>query len=151
MTGEVKFRPFGCDPWILEDFPQVHLESPDRELEVEYVRGTEKAPIVKFKSIDSRDDSELLNGAVIWIPEGSLPELEENAFYEADFLYARVMTPDGKELGEIREIIETGESDVLVIRGNDGQERLLSANKNVIQEVRKEDHAIVVNLPAEEE
>lgn len=147
LHGEVKFCPFGCDPWILETLGRIELESPDLSVEVEYVRGTEKAPIVKFKTIEDRDASETLNGAVVWIAESSLPELEEDAFYESDILFARVVTVSGEELGHVQVIIETGECDVLVVRNRNGKEWLLPANRAVIKEIRKSESTLVVEPP----
>lgn len=144
LRGEVKFHPFGCDPWILEDLQQIQLESPDQDLKVEYVRGTVKAPIVKFQTIDDRDGSESLVGAVVWIQESSLPELKGDEFYESDILFARVVTVSGKELGRIQEVIETGECDVLVIRNEAGEEELLPANREVVKEIRKIEGVVVV-------
>ncbi len=147
LQGEVKFSPFGCDPWILETLGRIELESPDRSVEVEYVRGTEKAPIVKFKTIEDRNASETLNGAMVWISESNLPELEENEFYESDILFARVVTVSREELGSVQDIIETGECDVLVVRNRDGKEWLLPVNRAVIKEIRKSESMLVVELP----
>ncbi|MFB3785102.1 MAG: ribosome maturation factor RimM [bacterium] len=152
LDGELKFSPFGCDPWILETLGSLRLESPDREVEVEYVRGSVNAPIVKFRGVDSREASEKLSGAVVWIAESALPALEEeNTYYEADFLFRRVVTVSGEELGEVAEIIETGECDVLVVRGPGGREYLLPANLEVVKEVRKAENTIIVSPPLLEE
>ncbi len=151
LGGELKFSPFGCDPWLLETLGPLRLESPDREVEVEYVRGSENASIVKFRGVDSREASEKLCGAVVWIAESDLPALdEENLYYEADFLFRRVVTVSGEELGEVAEIIETGECDVLVVRGPGGREHLLPANLEVVKEVRRDENTIVVSPPLQE-
>lgn len=147
LRGEVKFSPFGCDPWFLEELIHVNLETPDREMDVEYVRGTEKEPIVKFRTVDDRNDSEALVGARVWILENRLPELEDNCYYESDFLYARVVTVSGEELGQVQQIIETGECDVLVVRNSSGDEVLLPANREVVKEIRKNESTLVVNPP----
>lgn len=150
LQGEVKLRPFGCDPWILEELSRINLESPDREIDVEYVRGTEKEPIVKFKTIDDRSASDELVGATVWIPENALPELEDDYYYESDFLYARVITVSGEELGQVQEIIETGACDVLVVRNSSGGEIMLPASREVVKEVRKEECTLIVAPPVYE-
>ncbi len=147
LKGEVKFKPFGCDAFLLEEFETVHVDQNDRTLDVEYVRGSEKNPIVKFKTIDTRDDSEALKGFVLWIEEEKLPELEDDYYYESDFLYSRAQTVTGADLGRIEQIIETGECDVLVIRNSQGEERLLPANRQNVKEVRKKEALIIVDLP----
>ncbi|HOL93789.1 MAG TPA: ribosome maturation factor RimM [bacterium] len=148
LSGEIKFNPFGCDPGMLENVSPLRLESPDREVEVEYVRGSDNAPIVKFRGVDNREESQKLSGALVWTSEAGLPALEEeNAYYEADFLFSRVVTVAGVELGEVVEVIETGASDVLVVRGKEGRESLLPANLEVVKEVRRAEQTIVVDPP----
>ncbi len=147
LSGEVKFKPFGCDLFVLEFLERVNLESPERELEIERVRGTDTWPIIKFKSIDGRNASEELSGSMVWVSDGDLPELEDFAFYEADILYAKVITVDGDEIGHVKEIIETGECDVLVVCDSSGQEILIPANREFIKEIRKDDEEILVELP----
>ncbi|MBN2327888.1 MAG: 16S rRNA processing protein RimM [Candidatus Omnitrophica bacterium] len=151
LRGEVKFHPFGCDPWILEDLQKIQLESPNRELDVEYVRGTVKAPIVKFQTVDDRDGSESLVGGVVWIQESILPELAGEEFYESDILFSRVVTVSGKELGQIQEIVETGACDVLVVRNENGEEELLPASREVVKEIRKTEGLVIVEPPVYEE
>jgi 16S rRNA processing protein RimM len=147
LRGEVKFQAYGCDPWLLEDLGSVHTESPDMILEVDYVRGTAKAPIIKFKSIDDRSGSESLSGMVVWVVEEVLPELDENHIYESQILDYRILTSDGCELGRVVEVMETGEFDVLVVRNDKQEEWLVPANHEVIKDIRTESKEIVVDLP----
>ncbi len=144
LAGEVKFIPFQCNPWLLEILGTVHNEKNDRTLEVEHVRGSEKSPIVKFKTIENRNDSEKLAGSIIWVHESVLPELEEDFYYESDFLFSQVVSVSGEYLGKIEDIIETSECDVLVIRDTKGNEIMLPASLEVVKEIRKEDSTIVV-------
>ncbi len=150
LHGEVKFHAFQCDPWILEYFGTVHNENNGGILEVEYVRGSVKNPIVKFKGCENRNASEELTGSILWIEENKLPELEENTFYESDILFAQVETIQGESLGRVEEIIETGECDVLVIRNEQGNEHLLPASLEVVKEFRKEESLIIVEPLLEE-
>lgn len=149
LRGEVKFAAFGCDPWLLETLKRVRLESSEGELEIEYVRGSIKAPIVKFKGVDDRDGSEALVGEVLWTHPTNLPNLDEDAYYESDILFSEVLDEAGERLGRVESIIETGECDVLVIRAANGEELLLPANREVVLEVRKADSVIVARVPPE--
>jgi len=87
LSGEIKFNPFGCDPGMLENVSPLRLESPDREVEVEYVRGSDNAPIVKFRGVDNREESQKLSGALVWTSEAGLPALEEEAGYLGHCVY----------------------------------------------------------------
>ncbi|MGI6455768.1 MAG: ribosome maturation factor RimM [bacterium] len=150
LQGEVKFRPFGSDPFLLEHLQLVHVEDQDFDLQLEYIRGSEEVPILKFKGIDGREAAEEICGLVLWIEENRLPVLPEDEIYESDLLFSRVLNENGEELGTIQEILETGASDVLVVRNGAGNELLLPAIKDVILEIRKAEKTVVVR-PLESE
>ncbi len=149
LKGEVKFLPFGIDARSLETYGRVKMESPDRELEIESVRGSEKSPIIKFKSVDSFEHAKELSGISLWVEESELPGLEDDAYYESDFLFSRAVTVGGDDLGRIEEIIETGECDVLTVRNESGRELLIPANREIVKEIRREESIVVVDPPEE--
>ena len=145
LSGEVKFQPFGCDPRLLETLGRVRVEKPDRLLEVEYVRGSQETPIVKFKQVDDRNASENISGFVLWVEEKELPKLDAEDYYESDLLYSRVLTVAGEDLGQLEAIMETGACDVLVVRNSGGEERLLPACREVVKAIRKQEKVIIVD------
>ncbi len=150
LKGEVKMKLFGCNLLLMEELEEFQVGNSGNVLKLESIRGSEQNPIFKFQDVDSREASEALVGTELWIKPELLPDLEENAFYESDILHARVETVEGLLLGRVEQIIETGESDVLVIRDSSGNETLLPAILDVVKEVRKEDAVIVVE-PLKEE
>ncbi|MDP8246377.1 MAG: ribosome maturation factor RimM [Candidatus Hinthialibacter antarcticus] len=147
LKGEVKLSLFGCDPIMLEELECVYVDQSDRVLKIEYIRGTDKAPIVKFEGVNSREGSDALYGLVLWAEPGQLPDLEDDFFYEADFLYAQAQLPSGEVLGRIDQVIETGAIDVLLIRTSNGEEVLIPATREFVHEIRREDSIIVVDPP----
>ena len=147
LKGELKFQPFGCDPWMLEDIGMVQAEGASVALEVEYVRGTQKNPIVKFVGVESREGSEQLSGARLWVREEDLPELEEDFIYETQLLQCRVLNEEGSCLGTVVDIMETGTFDVLVIHDEHKQEWLIPANHEVVINIRQAEKEIVVRPP----
>lgn len=147
LKGEVKLKPFGCDFALLQQVAEAFLEPSGQRIAIEHVRGTAQAPIVKFTRIDDRNASEAIAGELLWLHEQDLPPLEEDTFYEADFLFARVVDERGAALGHVESIIETGETDVLVIRTPEGGERMLPATKEVVIAVQRESQTVVVRPP----
>ena len=53
----------------------------------------------------------------IGIYRGQLPETREDEFYWSDLIGLQVINADGKRLGEVDHLLETGANDVLVVRG----------------------------------
>lgn len=150
LKGEVKLSLFGCDPIMLEDLECVYIDGSDRVLKIEYIRGTDKAPIVKFEGVNDREGSDALYGLILWAEPSQLPDLEDDFFYEADFLYAQALLPSGEVLGRIDDVIETGATDVLLIRTSSGDEILVPATREFVHEIRREDSIIVVDPPEQD-
>jgi len=150
LQGEVKMKLFGSTPALVEELGAFNVDDAERVLELDYIRGSANTPIYKFTGVDNRDACEELIGAELWVYESELPDLEDDAFYESDLLFCQAQTPEGENLGRIDSIIETGECDVLVIRGSDGKELMVPALKAVVKDIRKEEGLVIIQ-PLEEE
>lgn len=92
------------------------------------------ALIILFEGISSRGEAALLRSAVIEIQENNLPALPENNFYHRQIIGLIVVNSEGKKIGQIAEIIETGSNDVYVVKGP-GKEYLIPAIKDVITSI----------------
>ena len=77
----------------------------------------EKSIKVKFKNFNCREDSEQYIGKEIFISEDQLDKLEENQFYWNQLIGLTAYLNNGKKIGIVSDIIETGSNDVLVIKG----------------------------------
>jgi 16S rRNA processing protein RimM len=63
-----------------------------------------------------------------------LPEPEDGEYYWCDLIGLTVATVDGLELGTLREIFETGSSDIYVVRSAE-REYLIPAIADVISRI----------------
>lgn len=144
LKGEVKFHSFSCPLDILESIDQFFCESNQKKLEIEWIRGAEDSLIVKFLTIETRDMADELNGEVLWVSEGDLPELNEEYIYASNLLYAEAYTEDGIHVGTVEDIIETGATDVMVIRGS--QEHMIPVHTEWILNLDIEKKTITVKL-----
>lgn len=73
----------------------------------------------------------MLRKAVIEVQKKYLPALPKNKFYHHQIIGLIVVNSEGKKIGQIAEIIETGSNDVYVVKGP-GKEYLIPAIKDVI-------------------
>ena len=102
----------GYNPWFLQ---QPSTGNAWREVRVEAGRRQAKTVIAKLEGCDDRDAAMLLIGAVIGIDPAQLPALPKNEYYWRDLIGLRVFNREGIELGVVRELMETGANDVLVV------------------------------------
>lgn len=146
LRGEVKYQPFGSPNELLEWVGPIHIDDSERLLTIEWIRGSDKNPILKFIDVASREQSEAIQGAVLWVEPGALPELDDGFVYESDILHCQVFDEAGNALGRVEEILETGEHDVIVIRGQ-GKETMLPLHEETLVEMRLSEQTLVVRPP----
>ncbi len=70
--------------------------------------------LVKLTGVDSVSDAEQLRDAEIVIDRSQVAQLPDDAFYVFDIIGLRVITDDGREQGEVTEVITSGANDVYV-------------------------------------
>jgi 16S rRNA processing protein RimM len=106
----------------------VHREQ--RRVERARLAGTQV--LLKLQGIDDRDAAEAQRGAMVEVPEREAWKLPRGRFYWHQIIGLRVRTPEGRELGTVKEILETGANDVYVVDTERG-EMLVPAIKDVVK------------------
>jgi 16S rRNA processing protein RimM len=104
------------------------------ELQQGQIHG--KGIIARLAKCTNRDEASPLVGANIAVDRDQLPDLANDEYYWSDLIGLDVQTPAGETLGKVDHLLETGANDVLVVKGNDGQETLIPYIKGqVIKEI----------------
>ena len=93
------------------------------------------------------EEARLLVGAKLCVPESRLHPTEPDEFYWYQLLGLEVVSTDGKKLGTLEGIIETGSNDVYVVRQG-GEEILVPAIQEVVSKVDLQRRLMTVDLPA---
>ncbi len=136
IKGEVQVYPYS-GPESIAGLREIHLRLKSSSLiTCKVLRSRIKGPkavIMSLDGITDRDKAEELRETEILVPRRSLTKSEGEYFwYELEGL--EVVTQDGRSLGVIRQIIETGANDVIVVQGPAG-EVLLPVIEEVIKQV----------------
>jgi 16S rRNA processing protein RimM len=108
-------------------------------------RGQGTQLLLKVEGVDDRDTAEALRGALVQVPESEAWKLPRGRFYWHQIIGLRVTTRDGRDLGTVKEILETGANDVYVIQTERG-ELLVPAVKQVVKEIAPERGVMIVEL-----
>src|SRR5574337_73450 len=148
LKGELKVQPYAASIAIAARSATIHLRGEGGNL-VEYVveRGRQAgtAWIMQLQGVQTVEQAERLVGCELLIPRSAAPTLPEGTYYHADLIGLRVVTEEGRELGRIVEILETGANDVYVVHG-EGSEWLLPATKEVVRRVDLVREIMLVHL-----
>ena len=102
--------------------------------------------MLKFAGIDSVEAAEQLRNAEICVAEADAVELEADEYFDWELAGCRVVTLAGKELGTVAEVMRTGGTEILVIRGGE-REFLVPFAEAICPEVDIENKRIVVDPP----
>lgn len=88
-----------------------------------------KILVLRLDGIEDRDQAQLLTGYELAVAKQALPALEAGDYYWHQLQGLVVELTDGRRLGRVDHLLETGANDVLVVRGDadsiDQGERLL--------------------------
>lgn len=136
VRGELKVRSLTDIPDRFAQLEAVYPGSDYRRLEIERVRPYKgEMVILKLRGINDANTAETLCHQSLLIPISQLAQLPPNSYYQHDILGLTVLLPDGRELGRIVDILETGSNDVYVVEGLDGKQALIPALREVVRQI----------------
>lgn len=148
IRGEVKVYPTTDDPERFLDLDEVILDT-GREhkiLEVEGVKFFKNQVILKFKGYDNINDIEKYLKKDLLVDREHAVELGENENFIADLIDMEVVTDEGKVLGTLTDVIETGANDVYAVKTPEGKEILLPAIRDCILDVNVDEKRMTVHV-----
>ena len=102
----------------------VYLNGAWQELNIEESQQRGERMLVKFSGIDSPEQARDYLHSDLAVVRAQLPPLENDKYYWFDLIGLEIINQDSLSLGWIKEIVETGANDVLVIEGK-GKTRIL--------------------------
>jgi 16S rRNA processing protein RimM len=109
------------------DYPDWWLFQGRRKRRFRVIEGRPhgKTVIAALESVDDRDAASEWIGAEIVVERDSLPDPGEGQFYWAELIGLDVRDGRGEHLGRIRQLLETGAHDVMVIERGAGEDLLI--------------------------
>ena len=148
IRGEVKVYPTTDDPERFLDLDEVILDT-GREhkiLQIEGVKFFKNQVILKFKGYDNINDIEKYLKKDLLVDREHAVELGENENFIADLIDMEVVTDEGKVLGMLTDVIETGANDVYAVKTPEGKEILLPAIRDCILDVNVDEKRMTVHV-----
>ncbi len=103
---------------------------------------------VEFRGIETREAAAALSGLLVLGDASHLEPLPAGEHYWYEWIGCAVEASDGRKLGTVRELWETGAHDVLVVEDETGRQLLLPAAGALLREVDVAGRRIVIEVPA---
>jgi 16S rRNA processing protein RimM len=101
--------------------------------------------IVTLEGITSQSAAEDLRSAEVFILEREAAPLAADEYFTHQLFGLVVVTDTGEELGKVREVIETGANDVLVVAKPAGGEVLIPMIRDVVVDLNITDGRITIH------
>lgn len=148
VRGEVKVYPTTDDPRRFRRLKEVVLDTGKEKmnLEIEGVKFFKQFVILKFKGLDNINDIEKYRQKSLYVTRKNAVRLQRDEYFIADLIGLKVQDEDGKELGTVKDVIETGANDVYEVEIADGKSLLLPAIKQCILNVDVENGTMQVHV-----
>jgi len=147
--GEVLVEPLSDRPDRFPALRAAYVPAPgggSRQVAVESCWPHKGRFVLKLEGVDSIDEAEGYRGLELRIGEEELAALPPGSYYHHQLKGLRVEDPEGRSLGVAAELMETGASPVLVVRGP-GRELLIPLAEPFVRRVDLEGGRMVVALP----
>lgn len=143
LKGELRVSAFSPTARNLQRGRPISLASVRRI--VERARFDRDAWIVKLQGLESRNDVEAFRGELVEAADNDVIRDDGESFFVHELIGLTVTADDGRELGRITEVIDTGANDVYVA-GEGRNEVLIPAISEVIRSIDLAQRVMVVHL-----
>lgn len=148
VRGEVKVYPTTDDVRRFKKLKEVILDTGKEKitLEIESVKFFKQMVILKFKGLDNMDDVTKFRQKSLYVTRANAVKLKADEYFIADLIGLKCIDEDEKEIGVLRDVIETGANDVYDIEMKDGRQLLLPAIKQCVLSVDVSEGYIKIHI-----
>ncbi|RFS14604.1 ribosome maturation factor RimM [Emticicia sp. C21] len=142
--------------WLDVDYPEEYEELDSVLLEikgelvphfVEEIQIRPNKSIIKFEDIDTIEAASKLVNCDIYLPEDSLPELEDDdQFYYHEIIDYDVVDEIKGKLGKVLAVYTSDRQDLIAMQ-YEGKEVLIPIDDDIVKTVDREKKELYTNLP----
>jgi 16S rRNA processing protein RimM len=138
---------------VYTDFPErllpgviVYLGQEHRRLHIRSLRFHDQLLLIAFDDYHDAESAAELRNQLVYVRAADRPPLPDGEYYHHQLLGLNVVSNDGRYLGVLTQILDTGANDVYVVLSETGSELLLPAIESVILDIDLERGEMRVHL-----
>ena len=148
IRGEVKVFPTTDDPMRFKKLKAcvIQLKRETVQLDVQTVKFFKQYVILKFKGYDNINDIEQFVKKDLMVTRDNAVKCEPGEYFICDLIGLKVVTDDGKELGTLTEVLETGANNVYEVTTTNGKQVLIPVIDECILAHDMEAKTVTVHL-----
>jgi 16S rRNA processing protein RimM len=134
VSGEITLEPWTDFPERIKRGSHLFLGDEHQDVVVTAIRGKDRLLILSLEGYDVREAVNELRNSVVYTKTTGLPVLPEGQYYHHQLIGLQAVDEKGQKLGKVKELIETGAKDVLVIE-DQGRESLIPMAREFVLDV----------------
>ena len=134
MRGQVKLHSVMSRPEHLRRVKTLFIGDQHRAIALRH--AAEHKPnvlILTLEGLANRSSAEALRGAEVYIREADAAPLDEDEYFLHDLPGLRVETITGEQVGTVKEVLETGANEVVIVTRPEGGEVLIPMIRDVVK------------------
>ncbi len=145
IKGEVRFNPWCDTPEFVKKFKTLYFDNKgEKAIKVLSARPHGNVAILLLEGVNSVDEAKSLKNKILYMKRADAQIPEGNWFIQELFDCTVIDAANGKILGTISDVSETGANDVWHIKTQKG-EVLIPAIKQVVEAVDVENGIVKIN------
>lgn len=148
--GEVAVEPWMSAPERITRLARLYVQGEGASastLTVEGARIHKGRPVLKFTGISTMNEAESLRGRELRIPESDLERLPPGSYYQYQIRGLTVKDSIRGEIGIVESVLETGGTDLLVVRGGGGEETLVPLCREIVKDIDPARGSVHIEAP----
>lgn len=140
IKGEVKVIPYTDDVNNFKRYKKVLVG--EEWINIQGVKFQKDRVILKLEGIDTMNDAEMYKQKYLKVLREDEPELPEDTYYISDLIGCKVYDTEGKDLGEIYDVIQTKNNDVYWIEKP--KQLLIPVLEDIVLDVNIDEKKVVI-------
>jgi 16S rRNA processing protein RimM len=125
VRGEVKIKSFTADPASLGQYGPLCSEDGAVEYALRVRSVVNNMLIAAIKGVSDRGAAQKLRGTKLFVARAKLPKAGKGRFYVEDLKGLSAVDGKGKEVAVVKDVLNFGAGDLLVIENEAGREWIL--------------------------
>ncbi|ETT85833.1 ribosome maturation factor RimM [Viridibacillus sp. FSL R5-0477] len=102
--------------------------------------------LLTFEGYPNINDVEDFRDGILKVSEKQLSELADDEYYYHEIIGCTVFDEEGTEIGQVKEIFETGANDVWTLKGVNGKDQYIPVIDDVIKEIDVDEKKIIIHV-----
>lgn len=146
VHGEILMEVYTDFPERLQPGDVLYLGPETGQLKLMKIRIHHEGLLLTFDGYTTPETVGELRNQVLYVRTDDRPPLAEGEYYHHQLIDLTVISDEGLTIGPVIAIIETGASDVLVVRPETGPEVLIPVADAFVQRINLDKREITVHL-----